>query len=55
MILVHDLVEAEAGDMPFLETGPRKDQKSECERETIEFMSDASEDTIDESKDFDNI
>ncbi len=36
MILVHDLVEAEAGDIPFFETGSRKDQKYEREQEAIE-------------------
>lgn len=36
MILVHDLIEAEAGDVPFFETGARKAAKSEKERAAIE-------------------
>ena len=36
MILVHDLVEAEAGDIPFFEKGPRKEQKQQREQEAIE-------------------
>src|SRR5512142_1774508 len=28
IILVHDLIEAEAGDVPFFETGARKEAKS---------------------------
>lgn len=36
MILVHDLVEAEAGDIPFFETGPRQEQKVHREQEAIE-------------------
>lgn len=36
MILVHDLVEAEARDIPFFETGPRKEQKQQREQEAIE-------------------
>ena len=36
MILIHDLVEAEAGDIPFFETGSRKDQKSHREQKAIE-------------------
>lgn len=36
MIIVHDLVEAEAGDVPFFETGERKAQKSQKEQEAIE-------------------
>ncbi len=40
MIIVHDLVEAEAGDIPFFETGPRKEQKAECEQQAIENIRD---------------
>lgn len=36
MVLVHDLVEAEAGDVPFFETGERKAGKAERERRAIE-------------------
>ena len=36
MILVHDLVEAEAGDIPFFEIGSRKEQKVKREQEAIE-------------------
>ncbi|MCG8335155.1 MAG: HD domain-containing protein [Proteobacteria bacterium] len=36
MIIVHDLVEAEAGDIPFFETGKRKTQKSQKEQKAIE-------------------
>lgn len=36
MILVHDLVEAEAGDIPFFENRSRKDQKHQREQEAIE-------------------
>ena len=36
MILVHDLVEAEAGDIPFFEIGLRKEQKAQREQEAIE-------------------
>ncbi len=36
MILVHDLVEAEAGDIPFFETGSRQEQKAQREQEAIE-------------------
>jgi putative hydrolase of HD superfamily len=36
MIIIHDLVEAEAGDVPFFETGLRKEAKSALEREAIE-------------------
>jgi putative hydrolase of HD superfamily len=36
MVLVHDLVEAVAGDVPFFETGPRREAKSLREREAIE-------------------
>ncbi len=35
IIIVHDLVEAEAGDIPFFETGPRKEEKSQREQEAI--------------------
>ncbi len=40
MILVHDLVEAEAGDIPFFETGSRKEQKSRREQAAIENIRD---------------
>ena len=36
MIIIHDLVEAEAGDIPFFETGPRQEAKSALERKAIE-------------------
>ncbi|BAM90009.1 hypothetical protein S58_40230 [Bradyrhizobium oligotrophicum S58] len=36
MIIVHDLVEALAGDVPFFETGSRKDAKAAKERQAIE-------------------
>lgn len=36
MILVHDLVEALAGDVPFFEVGERKELKAERERAAIE-------------------
>ena len=36
IILVHDLVEALAGDIPFFEVGERKEQKAERERAAIE-------------------
>lgn len=36
MVLVHDLVEAEAGDVPFFETGARQDSKHEREVAAIE-------------------
>ena len=35
MILTHDLVEAETGDVPFFEEGPRRAQKAAREREAI--------------------
>ena len=35
MILVHDLVEAEVGDVPFFETGSAKEQKSKLEQAAI--------------------
>ncbi|MCY1041125.1 HD domain-containing protein [Corallococcus sp. bb12-1] len=38
MMLIHDLVEAEAGDIPVFETGDRKEQKQENERRAIEKM-----------------
>ncbi len=38
MIIVHDLVEAEVGDVPFFETGPRKAAKAERERQAIENL-----------------
>ncbi len=36
MILIHDLVEAEAGDVPFFEKGERKERKAERERAAID-------------------
>lgn len=36
MILVHDLVEALCGDVPWFETGPRKDRKAAAERAAID-------------------
>ncbi len=36
MILVHDLVEAEAGDIPFFESGSRKEEKAQKEQKAIE-------------------
>jgi putative hydrolase of HD superfamily len=36
MVIIHDLVEAEAGDVPFFETGSRKEAKSLLECEAIE-------------------
>lgn len=36
MILVHDLVEAETGDIPFFEKSKRQDQKAEREQDAIE-------------------
>lgn len=36
MIIVHDLVEAEAGDVPFFETGARQNAKAERERAAID-------------------
>ncbi|WP_316186134.1 MULTISPECIES: HD domain-containing protein [unclassified Bradyrhizobium] len=38
MIIVHDLVEALVGDVPFFETGSRKDAKVAKEREAIEVI-----------------
>ena len=35
MVLVHDLVEAEVGDVPFFETGSRKEQKAAREQAAI--------------------
>lgn len=40
MILIHDLVEAEAGDIPFFETGTRKEQKEQREQKAIENIRD---------------
>ncbi len=40
MILIHDLVEAEAGDIPFFESGPRKEQKAALEQKAIENIRD---------------
>jgi putative hydrolase of HD superfamily len=36
MIIIHDLVEAEAGDVPFFETGHRQEAKSALECKAIE-------------------
>lgn len=36
MIIVHDLVEAEVGDVPFFETGERKEKKAEREAAAME-------------------
>lgn len=41
MILVHDLVEAEVGDVPFFETGERKQLKAAREQAAIEKIRDA--------------
>jgi putative hydrolase of HD superfamily len=38
MILVHDLVEAVCGDVPWFETGERKELKAQREREAIEVI-----------------
>src|SRR5215470_13295866 len=35
LVLVHDLVEAEVGDVPFFDTGERKQNKAAREREAI--------------------
>src|SRR5215469_7689235 len=35
MILVHDLVEAEVGDIPYFATGMRKERKAELEQQAI--------------------
>jgi len=35
MVLVHDLVEAEVGDVPFFETGSAKEKKNELEQAAI--------------------
>lgn len=35
MIIIHDLIEAEAGDIPFFETSPRQDMKAEREQTAI--------------------
>jgi putative hydrolase of HD superfamily len=40
MIIVHDLVEAIAGDIPFFETGERKTQKAERELKAINEIRD---------------
>ena len=42
IILVHDLVEAEAGDVPFFETGDRKRSKAVRERAAIQSIRDAA-------------
>lgn len=36
MILIHDLIEAEVGDIPFFEKSPRKDAKQKMEQQAIE-------------------
>jgi len=36
MVIIHDLVEAEAGDVPFFETGERQTMKAANERAAIE-------------------
>lgn len=36
MILIHDLIEAEAGDIPFFEKSARKDAKQKMEQQAIE-------------------
>lgn len=38
MIVVHDLVEALVGDVPFFESGPRKEMKATREEEAIEKL-----------------
>lgn len=38
LVLVHDLVEAEAGDVPYFETGTRKAQKTARENAAIETI-----------------
>ncbi len=38
MVLIHDLVEAVTGDVPFFETGSRQEAKSLREREAIETI-----------------
>lgn len=40
MIIVHDLVEAEVGDVPFFETGERKDKKAEREAAAMDRIRD---------------
>lgn len=35
MIIIHDIVEAEAGDVPIFETGKRKEEKPALERKAI--------------------
>ena len=40
MVLVHDLVEAEVGDVPFFATGERKTGKAERERQAIRSIRD---------------
>lgn len=40
MILIHDLVEAEAGDIPFFEVGTRKQQKAALEQQAIAHIRD---------------
>lgn len=40
MIIVHDLVEAEVGDVPFFETGERKEKKAEREAAAMEKIRD---------------
>ena len=38
MVLVHDLVEAEAGDVVFFDTGEAKQKKAERERKAIDKL-----------------
>jgi len=38
MVLIHDLVEVVAGDIPFFETGSRQEAKASREREAIETI-----------------
>lgn len=46
MIIIHDLVEAEAGDVPFFETGPRQETKSVLECKAIENIRQMLDDEI---------
>lgn len=41
MALVHDLVEARAGDVPFFERSERQSTKAEREEQAIEYIRDA--------------
>ena len=40
MVVIHDLLEAEAGDIPFFETGPRKAAKASKEQAAIKNIRD---------------